>query len=69
MSTEDQNIAAAAAIYNKDRLNWDIDDTTDVNINNTLGGVRLRMPSAWDIILILKRMAAAISCGIIHLIM
>ena len=37
MSTEDQNIAAAAAIYNKDRLNWDIDDTTDVNINNTLG--------------------------------
>ena len=37
LSTKDQNIAAAAGIYNKDRLNWDIDDTTDVNINNTLG--------------------------------
>ena len=37
LSTEDQNIAAAAAIYNKDRLNWDTDDTTDVNINDTLG--------------------------------
>ena len=37
LSTEDQNIAAAAAIYNKDRLQWDTDDTTDVNISNTLG--------------------------------
>ena len=37
LSAEDQNIAAAAAIYNKDRLNWDTDDTTDVNINDTLG--------------------------------
>ena len=37
LSEEDQNIAAAAAIYNKDRLQWDTDDTTDVNINNTLG--------------------------------
>ena len=37
LSTEDQNIAAAAAIYNKDRLEWDTDDTTDVNISNTLG--------------------------------
>ena len=37
LSVEDQNIAAAAAIYNKDRLQWDIDDTTDVNISNTLG--------------------------------
>lgn len=30
-------ICAAAAVYNKDRLNWDTDDSENITINDTLG--------------------------------
>lgn len=34
---EDSNIAAAAAVYNSDRLEWDQTDNENFEINNTLG--------------------------------
>ena len=37
VSREDKNIAAAAAIYNKDRLEWDQTDNDNYNVRNTLG--------------------------------
>ena len=68
LSTEDQNIAAAAAIYNKDRLQWDTDDTTDVSAIHWVGAP-LPMQSDWDTIHASKQMAEAIRCVITHLIM
>lgn len=53
LSTEDQNVAAAAAIYNKDRLQWDNADSENFTINNTLGwstfanAVRLGHNTKW----------------------
>lgn len=37
VSQEDKNIAAAAAIYNKDRMEWDQTDCDNYNVSNTLG--------------------------------
>ena len=53
VSQEDKNIAAAAAIYNADRLEWDQTDNENFEINNTLGwstyanAVRLGHNTKW----------------------
>ena len=36
-SEEFKNTFAAAAVYNGDRLKWDIDDSENIHINNSLG--------------------------------
>lgn len=53
LSEEDINVAAAAGIYNKDRLQWDQDDSENCTVNNTLGwstfanAVRLGHNTKW----------------------
>lgn len=53
LSEEDKNIAAAAGVYNKDRLQWDTDDSEGFTVNNTLGwstfanAVRLGHNTKW----------------------
>jgi uncharacterized protein YjdB len=37
LTEEDVNIAAAAAVYNKERLSWDTDDSENYSVNNVLG--------------------------------
>ena len=53
LTETEKNIAAAAGIYNNDRLQWDQDDSENCTVNNTLGwstfanAVRLGHNTKW----------------------
>jgi hypothetical protein len=53
LETQLSNVCAAAAIYNKERLQWDTDDSENICVNNTLGwsgmanNIRLGANTRW----------------------